>query len=401
MVAEASTAAGKPETADDEDQARPAAAANVADGAAMTRPDTAGADGDDAGNPNFIRVGARLIEIPPGLRPLVDEIRHDLGRVPANYVSGAIAMAGNAAGFFPGPVVPEGPCAEEFFVYDEWDFRRAGFRKAWCSLRELDLPAGDPEAVARIVRAYRGPLRRIRRAFELMRPGERFVRRQRDGDEIDIDAAIEARSDFNAGLPASDRLFIRLVRDARDIAAVFLVDMSSSTEGWVNTAIRESLVLLCEGLESLGDRYAVLGFSGMKRLGSQIFRVKLLDEPYGPAVKGRIAAIVPREYTRMGPPIRHATRLLGASDAKVRLLVMLSDGRPEDYDEYKGDYAVEDTRHALIEAQAAGVHPFCITVDRGARDYAAHLFGAVNYVVIDDPAKLPLRIPEIYRTLTT
>ena len=110
---------------------------------------------------------------------------------------------------------------------------------------------------------------------------------------------------------------------------------------------------------------------------------------------------MPRDYTRMGPPIRHATRLLGASDAKVRLLVMLSDGRPEDYDEYKGDYAVEDTRHALIEAQAAGVHPFCITVDREARDYAAHLFGAVNYVVIDDPAKLPLRIPEIYRALTT
>jgi nitric oxide reductase NorD protein len=160
-------------------------------------------------------------------------------------------------------------------------------------------------------------------------------------------------------------------------------------------------VLLCEGLESLGDRYAVFGFSGMKRLGSQIFRVKLLDEPYGPAVKGRIAAIAPRDYTRMGPPIRHATRLLGASDAKVRLLVMLSDGRPEDYDEYKGDYAVEDTRHALFEAQTAGVHPFCITVDREARDYAAHLFGAVNYVVIDDPAKLPLRIPEIYRTLTT
>jgi nitric oxide reductase NorD protein len=103
----------------------------------------------------------------------------------------------------------------------------------------------------------------------------------------------------------------------------------------------------------------------------------------------------------MGPPIRHATRLLRESDAKVRLLVVLSDGRPEDYDEYKGDYAVEDTRHALIEAQSAGVHPFCITVDREARDYAAHLFGAVNYIVIDDPAKLPLRIPEIYRTLTT
>lgn len=389
------------ETGGDDGGAKPEAAASPADGTAVARPDTAGRGGDDAGSPDFIRIGARRVEIPEGLRPLVDEIRRDLGGVPETYVSGLVGAAGAASGRFAGPAVPEGPPAEESFVYDEWDFRRAGFRKGWCSLHELELAPGDPEVVAGIVRAYRGPLLRIRRAFELMRAGERFLRRQRDGDEIDIDAAIEARSDFRAGLPASDRLFIRLVRDARDIAAVFLVDMSSSTEGWVNTAIRESLVLLCEGLETLGDRYAVYGFSGMKRLRSELFRVKLLDEPYGPAVKGRIAAIAPRDYTRMGPPIRHAAALLRACDAKVRLLIVLSDGRPEDYDEYKGDYAVEDTRHALFEAQAAGAHPFCITVDRGARDYAAHLFGAVNYVVIDDPAQLPLRIPEVYRALTT
>ncbi len=384
-----------------EDGDRVVAPAAAGDGTSLARPD-GGRDGaEETRQPEFVRIGARRIEVPEGLRPLVDEIRRDLGGIPESYVSGVIAAAGNAAGGFAGPPVPEGPAAEASFVYDEWDFRRAGFRKSWCSLHELEIAPGDPAAVARIVRAYRGPLLRIRRAFELMRTGQRFLRRQRDGDEIDIDATIEARSDLAAGRPASDRLFVRLVRDRRDIAAVFLVDMSSSTEGWVATAIRESLVLLCEGLEALGDRYAVYGFSGMKRLHSELFRVKLLEEPYGAAVKGRIAAIGPRDYTRMGPPIRHATRLLRASDAKVRLLVLLSDGRPEDYDEYKGDYAAEDTRHALIEAQAAGVHPFCITLDREARDYGAHLFGAVNYVVIDDPAKLPLRIPEIYRALTT
>ncbi|HEY6000028.1 MAG TPA: VWA domain-containing protein, partial [bacterium] len=381
--------------------ARPADVADAAGGSVAAPPVVPRGGADRPGDPAFVRVGARLVEIPPGLRPLVDEIRDDLGEVPETYVSGAIAAAARAGGTFAGPAVPEGPPAEESFVYDEWDFRRSGFRKGWCSLHELELAPGDPEDVARIVRAYRGPLLRIRRAFELMRTAERFVRRQRDGDEIDIDAAIEARSDLRAGRTASDRQFIRLVRDARDIAAVFLVDMSSSTEGWVSAAIRESLVLLCEGLETLGDRYAIYGFSGLKRLRAELFRIKRLDEPYGPAAKGRIAAIAPRDYTRMGPPIRHATRLLLAADAKVRLLVLLSDGRPEDYDEYKGDYAVEDTRHALIEAQSAGVHPFCITVDREARDYAAHLFGAVNYVVIDDPAKLPLRIPEVYRSLTT
>jgi nitric oxide reductase NorD protein len=85
----------------------------------------------------------------------------------------------------------------------------------------------------------------------------------------------------------------------------------------------------------------------------------------------------------------------------VRLLITLSDGKPEDYDDYKGDYAIEDTRHALIEAKAAGIHPFCITIDREAQAYIPHMYGAVNYCFIDDVKRLPLRMPGIYRSLTT
>jgi hypothetical protein len=121
---------------------------------------------------------------------------------------------------------------------------------------------------------------------------------------------LKALADMRAGRPSSDRLFVRLVRDTRDIATLFLVDMSSSTEGWVNQAIRESLVLLCESLSLLGDRYAIYGFSGMKRLRSEFYHIKHFDEPYGEDVKGRIAAIKPMDYTRMGPAIRHAAGLL-------------------------------------------------------------------------------------------
>ena len=103
----------------------------------------------------------------------------------------------------------------------------------------------------------------------------------------------------------------------------------------------------------------------------------------------------------MGTPIRHFTRLLSRVDAKVRLLVLLTDGKPEDYDDYKGEYAIEDTRHALIEAKMAGIHPFCITIDREAQEYMGHMFGEINYTFINDVRKLPLRVPEIYRLLTS
>jgi nitric oxide reductase NorD protein len=158
---------------------------------------------------------------------------------------------------------------------------------------------------------------------------------------------------------------------------------------------------MAEAMEGLGDRYAIYGFSGMRRTRSEIFRVKEMEEPYNETVQGRIAALGPKDYTRMGPPIRHCSKMLAAVEARVRLLIILTDGKPEDYDDYKGEYAIEDTRHALIEAKNAGIHPFCITIDRTAQDYMAHLFGEVNYLFIDDVKKLARRIPDMYRILTT
>ncbi|HCA27495.1 MAG TPA: nitric oxide reductase activation protein, partial [Betaproteobacteria bacterium] len=176
---------------------------------------------------------------------------------------------------------------------------------------------------------------------------------------------------------------------------------SGSTKGWINDAEREALVLLCEALETLGDRYAIYGFSGITRKRCELYRIKQIGEPYDEAVRARISGIRPQEYTRMGFAIRHLTHLLNAVDARTKLLVALSDGKPDDYhDGYRGPYGVEDTRKALQEAKRSGVHPFCITLDTEARTYLPHLYGAANYIVIDAVPKLPLKIADIYRRLT-
>ncbi len=349
----------------------------------------------------FITINDRQISLPEEMKPLLRDIQDDLGHIPAQYISSAFAQAGSGVARGAGPQPEEGESLSGATAYDEWDYRRSGFRKNWCMLLEKNIVPVKGTFVAATLEKYRGQLVQLRRQFEMMRTQDRFARRQRYGDDIDFDALTEALADAKAGLAPSERLFIRLLRDERNIAAVFLVDMSSSTEGWISTAIKESLVLMCEALTVLGDRYAIYGFSGMRRLRSDFYHVKHLDEPYSDEVKGRIAAISPQEYTRMGPPIRHLSRLLAETDAKVRLLITLSDGKPEDYDDYKGDYAIEDTRHALIEAKNMGVHPFCITIDKNAHDYIAHMYGEVNYIFINDVFKLPQRMPEIYRTLTT
>ena len=344
------------------------------------------------------------LEVPEELLALINAIIDDLGSLPEAYVQAASGQAGK--GTNRQEVVSTEEIIESFasvnvHTYDEWDFRRGGYRAAWCSLTEKTLHPVRSGFVPRTLIKYHPQLQRLRRQFEMLRTRYRFVRRRRQGDEIDLDAHIEALCDTRAGIACSDRLFVQLLRDERDIAAMFLVDMSNSTEGWVGVAVKEALILLAEALEVVGDRYAIYGFSGMRRSRSELFHIKHLDEPYGSEVQGRIAAIGPKEYTRMGPPIRHLTKKLQHTQSTVRLLVVISDGKPEDYDDYKGQYAIEDTRKALLEARGCGVYPFCITIDKSAHDYLTHMFGRGNYIFVNEVFSLPSKMAEMYRLLTS
>jgi nitric oxide reductase NorD protein len=311
-------------------------------------------------------------------------------------ITGRGRTVGNPPSQDAGASLPHAP-----FVYDEWDYRRVGYRKGWCSLTEKELPLVSSTFVPLTLQKYRGVITRVRRQFEMLRTTDRFVRGRRHGGDLDFDAIVEALGDQRAGFAPSDRLFIQLLRDQRDIAAVFLVDMSNSTEGWVGKLIKEALVLLCEVMEVTGDRYGIYGFSGMRRSRCELFHIKHIDEVYGEEVRQRVGAIGPREYTRMGPPIRHLTRLLRGMDARMRLLITLTDGKPEDYDGYNDDYAIEDTRKALIEARGEGIHAFCLTVDQKAHEYLEHMYGRGNYIFVNKIENLPLRMTEFYRLLTS
>ena len=398
-----------------EKQQLQAALRDLAD--AATRPGTAAATpptfsvthaGEAApGEPpaiEFSRDGVAMAP-PPDVGRLLTSIAQDLGGIPETY----LVPAGD------GDYRPAAPTANPaddaragidhahgVFLYPEWDMRRRHYRKQWCVVRERDVHPGEADFVAKTLARHAFHVARLRRSFELLRGEDRLLKRQPGGDAIDIDAVVDGFADVAAGRELPERLFVRRLKAERNLAALFMVDMSGSTRGWINDAEREALVLLAEALGILGDRYAIYGFSGITRKRCEIYRVKRFDEPYDDTVRRRIAGIAPQDYTRMGAAIRHLTRILEGVDARTRLLVTLSDGKPDDYgDDYRGEYGIEDTRQALTEARRAGIHPFCITIDREARDYLPHMYGAANYTVIDDIAQLPLRVAGIYRRLTT
>lgn len=285
-------------------------------------------------------------------------------------------------------------------LYDEWDYRRNAYRRDWCHVFERVGAAGDVAWVEAVVQRHARAIRQIRRRFESLRGEDVWQRRQMEGTDIDLDAWVDAVGDARAGNEIDARLFCQRQRQERSLAALFMVDMSGSTKGWVNEAEREALVMLCEAIEALGDRYAIYGFSGWTHQRCDIYRIKGFDERYAAPVKARIAGIEACDYTRMGPAIRHLSKLLAAQPERHKLLVSISDGRPDDFgDEYRGRYGIEDTRRALHEARVAGIRSYCVTVDRHAADYLPQLYGSAHYSVLADAKTLPLRIAQVYRRL--
>lgn len=346
--------------------------------------------------------------IPPAnMKSVMASIIQDLGKIPEDYLvaagDGGYKIIETHQTERDPETVWQGVYHEEgALLYNEWDYKRQHYRKNWCVLRELEVQPQSETFVTQTLQRHRGLVKYLQQTFEALRGENKRLKAQPNGEEIDLDALVSALADTQQGLEMTNCLFIKLHKDERNIAVMLMVDMSGSTKGWINDAEREALVLLCEALERLGDRYAIYGFSGMTRKRCEIYRVKRFEEPYTNLVQQRISGISPQDYTRMGVAIRHLTQLLNTVDARLKLLITLSDGRPDDYgDHYRGQYGIEDTRQALIEAKREGIHPFCITLDTTAKEYLAHMYGAVNYIVIDEVRKLPLKVADIYRRLTS
>jgi nitric oxide reductase activation protein len=216
---------------------------------------------------------------------------------------------------------------------------------------------------------------------------------------------VRRTAEQQAGMEGGDRLYIRREKRERDVAVAFLVDISGSTSRQVAGGRRvidiekESLVLLCEALEAVGDQYGLYAYSGQGRTQVDFLVVKEFDECLGTATAHRLGGLCPRQQNRDGAAIRHAAVKLLSREVKTRILILLSDGRPLDGD-YADEYSLEDTKAALREARRKGIDPFCVTIDRDADSYLRRMYGDVQFAVIDRVEALPERLPRIYRRLT-
>lgn len=282
------------------------------------------------------------------------------------------------------------------FRYPEWDHADASYIEHGTTVRMLPPVHGNPAWIDATLARHRSHLDGIRRQFEALRPERVRLRRQSDGEDIDIDACVEGRADMLAGGFLREGLYETRRPGRRSIAVTLLVDASGSTDGFIGhgrrviDVEREALLLVCMALQGLGEPFSVMAFSGEGPHGVTMRMLKDFDEVYGQDIALRIAGLEPENYTRAGAAIRHATALLMRQPAEHRLLLMLSDGKPNDADRYDGLFGVEDMRQSVTEARLQGIFPFCLTVDLQAPGYLPKVFGPGHYALLSTPERLPL-----------
>jgi nitric oxide reductase activation protein len=323
---------------------------------------------------------------------------------------------------------------DAYYAYDEWDYVLGDYRRNWCRLREIELQGDEGDFYNRTLEQYAEMLPQVRRHFQKIRPASyRMVRGLEDGEEIDLDRTIEARVARLMGQNPDSRVYKARKKESRDVATLFLLDMSASTDEPIHREVRrhtddddlddwmkawqrrtqsaqrprrvidvykEALVIMAQSLEELGDQYAIMGFSGHGRDNVEFYVIKEFEGELSDEVSARVGAVDPKRSTRMGASIRHVREKFKDVSCRSRHVILLSDGFPQDFD-YGHDrrsnaYGIQDTMVALKELEVAGVLPFCITVDRTGHDYLGQMCAASRYLVIEDITSLPRQLPKIY-----
>lgn len=290
------------------------------------------------------------------------------------------------------------------FTYPEWDWKRQRHLPDYCRVNAI--AASEEGEDWAPDEAMQRTIRQVRRQFEALRPRRQIFHAQPDGDDLDLGMLVRDVAERRAGGHGTERVFTNARSASRDLSLAVLMDVSLSTDAWLQDkrvldVEKSALLALTHGLTACGDEHAIFTFTSRRRTSVTVATVKSYEEPLDAKVVRRIQALKPGQYTRIGAAIRHVTTQLALRPHRYRVLLLLTDGKPNDVDHYEGRYGVEDCRMAIREARKAGLRIFGVTIDENAQDYFPHIFGPGAYAIVRDVARLPAALPAIYRQITT
>jgi nitric oxide reductase NorD protein len=285
----------------------------------------------------------------------------------------------------------------------EWNYRNQTLEPERCLLQVMLPKKAEQKPLPPKLQKQ---AKSIQAQFEQLQSIRYWLKGQPQGEELDLNAWLDYHIESQIAPTAEKGLYQSYRGNHRDLSCLLLADLSMSTDAHIDDnnrvidVVRDSMLLFGEALQAVGDNFAMYGFSSVKRSHVRFTLLKNFKEPYNNTVRGRIQAITPGFYTRMGAAIRQASKILVEQASTQKLLLILTDGKPNDVDHYEGRFGIEDTHQAILEATKLGIRPFCITIDQEAEAYLPYIFGSKAYTVILRPSQLPKRLPQLYHQLT-
>ncbi len=291
--------------------------------------------------------------------------------------------------------------------YHEWDYNTQSYRPDWVSVYEALHPQGNAADIDRLLEKHAALAKRLKRLLDLLKPQQKVrIRFQEEGSELDLDVAVRSLIDYKSGSAPDPRINMSHKNDGRNIAVMLLLDLSESlndsVEGGEQTILelsQEAVSLLAWAVEQLGDGFAIAGFHSNTRHEVRYLHLKGYGEHWDDTVKGRLAGMKAGYSTRMGAAMRHAAHTLQHRQADKRLMLILTDGEPADIDVKDKQLLIKDAHKAVQELDQLGIYTYCINLDPKADEYVSDIFGR-NYTVIDNVARLPERLPQLFMALT-
>ncbi len=296
----------------------------------------------------------------------------------------------------------------EPFHYPEWDYQMQLERPDWCTVLEKRAKAGEVDIINAIVAKHKPIISSLKKLIEALQPqGVQRLRKQEDGDELDLNAAVRSMIDMRMGEQPDTRIMMRNIRKVRDLSVMLLIDLSDSTndivlgsESTILELAREATVLLADALDKIGDPFAIHGFDSNGRHDIEYYRYKDFGAPYNDQAKARLAGMTGKLSTRMGAAMRHAGSILKQQPSNKKLLLVITDGEPADNDVHDPQYLRFDAKKAVEGLTRNGITTFCLSLDPRADQYVSRIFGARNYMVVDHVERLPEKLPLLYMGLT-
>ena len=290
----------------------------------------------------------------------------------------------------------------------EYDYEARVERPDWVTIQAVPPRAGPSGYASEVTQRYQPLIARITALVNAARVGRpERIRKQQDGETLDLDACIEAVRDMRSGIMPDLRVYQARRRQHRDLSVSVLLDTSASTGdpvGDVGVAIidvlRDATVVLAHAMAELRDPFSIATFHSNGRDEVRYTQIKQFDEPMGRGVTTALAGVKPGLSTRLGAALRETGARLAQQPTHRRLILLISDGEPSDIDCPDPRYLIEDARRAVQGLASQGINVFCVQVGQRNRETEERVFGPRNIVHIASIAELPEKLSILYLRLT-